>query len=158
MPRIPYFPPARCARCSIIRTDAAPASDADISAVLAEVGLERLSSSLDRSARWERELSDDEQRLLAFARLALRQPKWVIIDEALDAFDGATLRRVLSMLEKRLAGAAILNIGRGQHNSHFFPRALTIVKDAGAPALKPARVRAGAIEPPPAGARRIERR
>ena len=67
---------------------AAPASDADISAVLAEVGLDRLSSSLDRSARWEHELGDDEQRLLAFARLALRQPKWVIIDEALDAFDG----------------------------------------------------------------------
>jgi putative ATP-binding cassette transporter len=72
----------------------------------------------------------------------------VIIDEALDAFDGPSLKRVLSMLEKRLPGTAILNIGRGQHN-HFFPRGLTIVKDAGAPALKPARVRAGAIEPPP---------
>jgi putative ATP-binding cassette transporter len=84
----------------------------------------------------------------------LRQPKWVIIDEAMDAFDGPSLRRVLSMLEKRLPGAAILNIGRGRHNNHFFPRALTIVKDSGAPALKPARVRAGAIEPPPVAARR----
>jgi putative ATP-binding cassette transporter len=84
----------------------------------------------------------------------LRQPKWVIIDEALDAFDGPSLRRVLSMLEKRLTGAAILNIGRGQHNNQFFPRALTIMKDTGVPALKPARIRAGAIEPPPVVARR----
>jgi putative ATP-binding cassette transporter len=74
----------------------------------------------------------------------------VIIDEAMDAFDGSSLKGVLSMLEKHLKGATIINIGRGQHNNQFFPRDLTIVKDSGAPALKPARVRAGAIDPPPA--------
>ncbi|MER9049846.1 ABC transporter ATP-binding protein/permease [Mesorhizobium sp. M0923] len=156
VPRTPYFPLGRLREVLNHSDGAAEASDAEISEVLADVGLQRLSSSLDHSARWERELSDDEQRLLAFARLALRRPKWVIIDEALDAFDGATLRQVLSMLDKRLPDAAILNIGRGQHNTRFFPRALTIVKDAGQPPLKPARVRAGAIEPPPiiASARR----
>ncbi len=128
--------------------------DADIAAVLTEVGLGHLSSSLDRTARWEHELGDDEQRLLAFARLALKKPKWVIIDEALDAFDGPSLRRVLAMLERRLPETAIINIGRGQHNNQFFPRSLNIVKDSGAPALKPARVKAGAIEPPPPAARR----
>ncbi|TIP94698.1 MAG: ABC transporter ATP-binding protein/permease [Mesorhizobium sp.] len=148
VPRKPYFPLGTL-REVLNHADAA-LSDAEISAVLAEVGLGRLSSSLDRSARWERELSDDEQRLLAFAWLVLRQPKWVIIDEALDTFDGATLRRVLSMLEARLADAAILNIGRGQQNIEFFPRSLAIVKDVERPALKPVRVRAGAIEPPPA--------
>ncbi|MER9235759.1 ABC transporter ATP-binding protein/permease [Mesorhizobium sp. M0622] len=152
VPRTPYFPLGTLREVLNHSDGAATVSDAEISAALAEVGLQRLSSSLDRSARWERELSDDEQRLLAFARLALRRPKWVIIDEALDAFDGAALRQVLSMLEKRLPDAAILNIGRGQQNIRFFPRALTILKDAGQPALKPARVRAGAIEPPPATA------
>ncbi|RUY01676.1 ABC transporter ATP-binding protein/permease, partial [Mesorhizobium sp. M7A.F.Ca.US.005.03.2.1] len=154
VPRVPYFPVGTLREVLDHPNGPAPADDADISAVLAEVGLGRLSSSLDRAGRWDHELGDDEQRSLAFARLALRQPKWVIIDEALDAFDGPSLRRVLSMLEKRLPATAILNIGRGQHNNHFFPRALTIVKDSGAPALKPARVRAGAIEPPPVAARR----
>ncbi|MER8828539.1 ABC transporter ATP-binding protein/permease [Mesorhizobium sp. M0938] len=148
VPRKPYFPLGTLRE--VLDHANAAVSDAEISAVLAEVGLERLSSSLDRSARWERELSEDEQRLLAFARLVLRQPKWVIIDEALDTFDGATLRRVLSMLETRLADVAILNIGRGQHDMEFFPRSLAIVKDVERPALKPVRVRAGAIEPPPA--------
>ncbi|RUV55463.1 ABC transporter ATP-binding protein/permease [Mesorhizobium sp. M5C.F.Ca.IN.020.29.1.1] len=148
VPRKPYFPLGTL-REVLNHADAA-VSDAEISAVLAEAGLGRLSSSLDRSARWERELSDDEQRLLAFARLVLRQPKWVIIDEALDTFDGATLSRVLSMLEARLADAAILNIGRSQQNIEFFPRSLAIVKDVDRPPLKPVRVRAGAIEPPPA--------
>ncbi|RTM05534.1 MAG: ABC transporter ATP-binding protein/permease [Hyphomicrobiales bacterium] len=148
VPRTPYFPLGTLREVLNHAGDAATVDDADMSAVLAEVGLERLSSSLDRSARWEHELNDDEQRLLAFAKLALLQPKWVIIDEALDTFDGTTLRRVLSMLEKRLTNAAILNIGRGQHNTQFFPRSLDIVKDAGGSALKPASVRAGAIEPP----------
>jgi putative ATP-binding cassette transporter len=151
VPRVPYFP-AGTLREVLHPNGSAPAGDADFGAVLAEVGLERLSSSLDRSARWERELNDDEQRSLAFARLALRQPKWVIIDEAMDAFDGPSLRRVLSMLEKRLPETAILNIGRGLHNDHFFPRALNIVKDTGAAPLKPARVRTGAIDPPPKAA------
>ncbi|ESZ08642.1 MULTISPECIES: ABC transporter ATP-binding protein/permease [unclassified Mesorhizobium] len=151
VPRVPYFP-AGTLREVLHPNGSAPAGDADFGAVLAEVGLERLSSLLDRSARWERELNDDEQRSLAFARLALRQPKWVIIDEAMDAFDGPSLRRVLSMLEKRLPETAILNIGRGLHNGHFFPRALNIVKDTGAAPLKPARVRTGAIDPPPKAA------
>ena len=154
VPRVPYFPAGTLREILDHSNGPAPASDALISEVLAEVGLERLASSLDRSARWEHELGEDDQRSLAFARLALRQPKWVIIDEAMDAFDGPSLRRVLSMLEKRLPGAAILNIGRGQHNIRFFPRALTIMKDSAAPALKPARIRAGAIEPPPVAARR----
>jgi putative ATP-binding cassette transporter len=153
VPRTPYFPLGTL-REVLNHAGGVITADADISAVLAEVGLARLSSSLDRSARWEHELSDDEQRLLAFARLALLRPKWVIIDEALDTFDGATLRHVLAMLEKRLTGAAILNIGRGQHNSQFFPRSLMIVKDTAGSALKPARVRAGAIEPPPPTAAR----
>ncbi|CAN7321048.1 ABC transporter ATP-binding protein/permease [Mesorhizobium amorphae] len=154
VPRTPYFPLGTLREVLNHTNGTAPVEDAEIAAVLAEVGLERLASSLDRSARWEHELADDEQRLLAIARLALRRPKWVIIDEALDTFDGATLRQVLSMLARRLPDAAIINIGRGQHNNQFFPRSLTIVKDTGGSALKPARVRAGAIEPPPPAARR----
>jgi putative ATP-binding cassette transporter len=153
VPRTPYFPLGSL-RDVLNHVEGAKIDDAEIKAVLGEVGLERLSSQLDRSARWERELADDEQRLLAFARLALRKPKWVIIDEALDTLDGTTLRRVLAMLQTRLPDAAILNIGRGLHNNQFFPRAFTIVKDSGGSALKPARVRAGAIEPPPQAARR----
>jgi putative ATP-binding cassette transporter len=157
VPRTPYFPFGTLREVLNNTDGVAKVDDAEISAVLAEVGLDRLSSSLDRSSRWDHELADDEQRLLAFARLALRRPKWVIIDEALDTFDDTTLRRVFSMMENRLAGAAILDIGRGQHNIEFFPRSLTIVKDTAGLALKPARVRAGAIEPPPIVAARRKR-
>ncbi|MBZ9866402.1 ABC transporter ATP-binding protein/permease [Mesorhizobium sp. CA15] len=149
VPRVPYLPAGTLRDVLNHANGHAPAGDTEIAVVLAEVGLERLSSSLDRVGHWDRELGDDEQRLLGVARLVLRQPKWVIIDEAMDVFDGPALRRVLAMLEKRLEGAAIINIGRGQHDNQFFPRGLTLVNDLAAQPLKPARVRAGAIDPPP---------
>lgn len=148
VPRTPYFPPGTLREVLNGLEKARKPNDAEIAAVLGEVGLERLSSALDRNERWERELSDDEQRLLGFARLALRKPRWVVIDEALDTFDGATVRRLLAMFRKRLADSAILNIGRGLHDRAFFPRALEIVKHAEGQALRPAKVRAGAVEPP----------
>ena len=40
---------------------------------------------LDRRSRWDQELSDPEQQALAFARLRLHEPSWVVIDEALEA-------------------------------------------------------------------------
>src|SRR5208337_2734257 len=44
-------------------------TDEQIMAVLQSAGLNRLSSSLDRIARWDRELTDDEQQCLVFTRL-----------------------------------------------------------------------------------------
>ena len=63
---------------------------------------------------------------------------------------GVGLKRVLALFAKRLDGTAILAIGRPLPDSHFFRKILVIVKDAAAPALKPVKVRAGAIDPPPA--------
>ncbi|MGN6143687.1 MAG: ABC transporter ATP-binding protein/permease [Mesorhizobium sp.] len=154
IPRTPYFPPAPLREVLVRSSDGARKDDAALKAALAEMGLDHLAGSLDRSARWEHELNDDEQRLLAFARLGLEKPRWIIIDEALDTFDGATVKRILAMLEKRLPEAAVVNIGRGLHNHAFFPRALDIVKREGGEPLRPPRMRAGAIEPPPATPKR----
>ncbi len=70
VPRVPYLPAGTLREVLNHANGHAPASDADIAAVLAEVGLERLSSSLDRVGRWDHELGDDEQRLLGVAGLA----------------------------------------------------------------------------------------
>ncbi len=55
--------------------------------------------------RWEAlksEIENDDQRLLAFARLALHKPRWVVIDEALDALPDVARKRVLSVFEQDL--------------------------------------------------------
>lgn len=149
LPRTPYFAPGTLREVLGSTAAGLQPSDAELTAALGAVGLERLVGRLDAGARWDRELNEDEQRLLAFARVAVQKPRWVVIDEALDAFDGTTTRRVLSMFERLLPETAVVNIGRGQHNYSFFPRALRIARDVQGHTLPPLRLRAGAIEPPP---------
>ena len=72
--------------------------------MLQSAGLNRLSSSLDRIARWDRELTDDEQQCLVFTRLLLHKPRWVVIDEVLDALDDDARERVISLFKDRAQG------------------------------------------------------
>jgi putative ATP-binding cassette transporter len=149
IPRTPYFSPGTLREVLARPDEGKRKDDAALNAALKAVGLDHLVGSLDRNARWEHELNDDDLRLLAFARVALHKPGWIVVDEALDTFDGATVKRLFDMIRKDLPGSAFVNIGRGQHNYDFFPRALKIVKRVEGMPLKPPRMRAGAIEPPP---------
>lgn len=147
--RTPYFSPGTLRE--VLNRSGSPGKidDAAMKAALAAVGLDRLAGSLDHGARWEHELSDDEQRLLAFARLVLHKPAWVVIDEALDTFDGTQTKQILAAIDKNLPKSTVVNIGRSQRNYDFFPRTLDIVRDTAGPALKPPQLRPGALEPPP---------
>jgi putative ATP-binding cassette transporter len=97
--------------------------------VLRQAGLERLSSSLNRDARWDKELADEEQQRLALARILLHKPRWVVIDEALDALDDDARNRVMTLFTTGLHQAAIVNIGRPETKRHYFERVLHLVKD-----------------------------
>jgi putative ATP-binding cassette transporter len=155
VPRTPYFSPGTLREVFDQMAGNDGLDDAEIRDALGEIGLGRLSAALDRQARWEHELTGDEQRLLMLAATALGRPKWIVIDDALDTLDTDTLKRVLALFRKHLDGTAILNIGRALPDNDFFGRTLTIVKDKAAPALKPARVRPGAIETPASSGRKV---
>jgi vitamin B12/bleomycin/antimicrobial peptide transport system ATP-binding/permease protein len=136
VPRTPYFPPGTLRSVLSYPQGDTNFTDADLKESLSSVGLERFGGSLDRIARWDRELSEEEQRLLAFGRLRLHRPGWVIIDEALDTLDSPALKKILSMFEADLTGATIVNIGRTQRNGIFFSRELHLVKDKGGRSLR----------------------
>ncbi|MGH6926962.1 MAG: hypothetical protein ACREEV_01495, partial [Dongiaceae bacterium] len=104
--------------------------DSDLVAALEKVRLGHLAPALDRIARWDRELSEEEQQRLSFARLRLQKPRWIVIDEALDGLDdGAARKVVLDLLRTDLAEAAIMNIGRPETGDPLFTRTLHLVKD-----------------------------
>ena len=50
------------------------------------------------------------------ARLLIHEPRWVVIDEVLDAIDGETRTRALEILSRDLKDAAIIHIGRGKRS------------------------------------------
>jgi putative ATP-binding cassette transporter len=85
---------------------------------------------LDRDARWDVELNADEQQSLRLARLLIHRPRWVVLDELLDAVDAETRARALQIFAKDLKDAAIIHIGRGSAADPSFTRVVRLVKDA----------------------------
>jgi putative ATP-binding cassette transporter len=99
-----------------------------------------LEPRLDRIARWERELSYEDQQKLAFARLLLHKPRWIVLDEALDHLDEDTRRLVLDIFNQELTAAAIINIGQADMLGGFFKRILHLVQDPEGQSLAPSRI------------------
>jgi putative ATP-binding cassette transporter len=95
---------------------------------LTRLGLERLVPALDTTQRWDRELSADEQLTLAFARIVLQAPPWILIDDTLRSLDGDTLERVMDVFAHELEHTGVIHIGGGQARNPLFSRALHLVK------------------------------
>jgi putative ATP-binding cassette transporter len=79
---------------------------------LQRLGLTRLVAALDETQRWDLTLSFDEQLTLAFTRIVLQRPRWVLIDGTLGALEDEALESVLDVLEHELAESAVIHIGR----------------------------------------------
>ena len=102
---------AFCAPRSPIRASADAFNDAVIAKALADVGLERLEPMLGKADRWDRRLSDEEKQRVAFARVILQRPRWVVIDNVLDLVDPASRRRIEAIFTGPLVDVGVINIG-----------------------------------------------
>ncbi len=83
----------------------------DVLRALAAVGLEHLEQLAKTEERWDRALSEEERQRLAFARVLLRKPSWIVINDALDAFEPIWRRRIVDLLKHDLAEVGVINIG-----------------------------------------------
>jgi putative ATP-binding cassette transporter len=128
IPRHPYVPLGTLRAALAYPLPQNAYTDEQIMAVLQSAGLNRLSSSLDRIARWDRELTEDEQQCLVFTRLLLRKPSWVVIDEALHALEDDAHQRMISLFRNELKDAAVINIGRPDAKNGFCKRVLHLIK------------------------------
>jgi putative ATP-binding cassette transporter len=117
--------------------------DTAFTAPLVRLGLERLVPLLDATRRWDRELSQDEQLALAFARMALQKPSWVLIDDTLGSLDDEPLERVLDVFNNELAHTSIIHIGRAaQARDPLFSRVLHLLRASPTPTSVPVRAKA----------------
>lgn len=104
-------------------------TDAELVAALNRLRLSYLTPQLDRIARWDLELTGDEQQNLAFARLLLQKPDWVLMDEAIDRLDDESRTIVLDIFRRELSKAAVIHIGRLNAPDGFYARVLRLKKD-----------------------------
>jgi putative ATP-binding cassette transporter len=113
---------------------------------LQRLGLERLVPLLDVSRRWDRELSEDEQLALAFARVLLQAPEWLLIDGVFGSLDGETLERVIEVFNHELARTGVIHIGGAQARDPLFARVVHLVKSPVGRAADPSGARGKASD------------
>jgi vitamin B12/bleomycin/antimicrobial peptide transport system ATP-binding/permease protein len=124
MPQRPYLPLGSLHAAVSYPAEPDRFDGSEVAAALERVGLEHLVPSLDREERWDKDLSLDEQQRLAFARLLLHEPRWVVLDDAMGALEEDHCRLMLSIFEHELADAAVINIGRSPARNGFYSRVL----------------------------------
>ncbi|MBX3597508.1 MAG: ABC transporter ATP-binding protein/permease [Rhizobiaceae bacterium] len=128
-PRTPYIPRGTLRQALTYPHKTGTFEDGALMSALEKVGLQRLSHALDTTARWDKELGETDLRLLAFARLAVHKPDWVVIDESLDALDATCRKDIYTLLETELPNSTVINIGRLAPNMTFFKRKIELSKD-----------------------------
>ena len=104
---------------------------------LAAVGLEHLQPLLGTADRWDQRLHEDEKQALAFARVFLHEPRWLVIDGALDGLNSASRARIEGQLASRAAQGLVI-IGADSSRPGFFTRKLHLVTDPHGPSFNPA--------------------
>lgn len=105
-------------------------SDDHLRSVLEQVRLPDLVQrypDLDVKQDWPRLLSLGEQQRLAFARLLLNSPKFVVLDEATSALDVATERHLYELLRQR--DMAFISVGHRPTLMSFHQTVLELVGD-----------------------------
>ncbi len=105
-------------------------SNDQLTAVLEEVQLSSLVErypDLDVKQDWPRILSLGEQQRLAFGRLLMNAPRFVVLDEATSALDVKTEKHLYELLKKR--DLAVISVGHRPTLIEFHTSVLELVGD-----------------------------
>ena len=125
LPERPYFPLGSL-REALAYPEQGDGFDSRVMvAALEAVGLKRLTSCLEDVERWDKRLTSDEQQMLAFARVLLHRPAWVVMDDATSDLDITQTRRVFEALGA-LPGMTVVSLSRSEDLGEFFQRSVRL--------------------------------
>ncbi|SFC97765.1 ABC transporter ATP-binding protein/permease [Tropicimonas isoalkanivorans] len=131
LPNRPYLPSGTLEE-TIAYPDAPPLNGGAAAAqALTSVGLGHLVGRLSEEARWDRELSLEEQQRLGFARALVQRPGWLLIDDAASAVGHRARRDLMLALTKSQPDLTIVVFGRDDDASdgELFTRCTRVVRD-----------------------------
>jgi putative ATP-binding cassette transporter len=129
MPRLAYWPPGTMRDGLAYPLDPSKVNDKTFRDALADLNLGELEPDLDKGRDWREELNEDELTRLAFVRLLIHEPSWILIDEVLDLVDAHSRALITAALGKRLKSSAVIHIGRQLPNDDIFRTFVHLTND-----------------------------
>jgi putative ATP-binding cassette transporter len=105
--------------------------DDTVGDALSAVGLSSLATRLDESQDWAEVLNGADLQRLAFARLLLLKPAWIVLGDATDALDPTSADVLLRLVATRLPQTALVVIGQHPGSAETFHRRLTLNRSKG---------------------------
>ena len=137
LPERAYVPPGTLRAALAYPRAEADFEDAAIVRALTDVGLDHLRPLLDTADRWDRRLNENEKQSLAFARVCLQRPQWLVVNGAFDALDPAARARIEALFAGPLSEVGLVDIGKETARDGFFKHKLRLVTDPSGPTFKP---------------------
>ncbi len=106
-----------------------PVEDACLLPLLDDMGLSHLKNQLDVERDWSHELSLGEQQRLAFVRIFLQAPSWVMLDEATSAMDEEMEEKAYAKLTA-MPGVTVVSVGHRSTLAKWHTRSVSICEES----------------------------
>lgn len=129
IPKRPYIPDGSLRDALAYPDPASQYTDDEYRFALEQVGLAQLAPSRDTVARWDHELTAPEQQALAFGRVFLHKPQWVIVDAALETLAAGARRLLVARFRRDLPKSALVSIGDATTPDDVFQRVVRLTLD-----------------------------
>lgn len=111
LPQKPYLPLGTLRQALVYPDAKANLSDRELIQILKLCRLPDLAARLDDFADWTQILSLGEQQRIAFARVLVKRPAWLFLDEASAALDEDTEMHLYTLVRTHLAETTIISVG-----------------------------------------------
>jgi putative ATP-binding cassette transporter len=129
MPRSAYWPPGTMREALAYPSEPDKIKDKTFIGALTDLNLKEFEPRLDKVWDWVEELSEDQLTRLAFVRMLIHEPSWILIDEVLDFVDADSRALITAVLGKRLKESAVIHIGRQLPDEDTFRTIVHLIND-----------------------------
>ena len=129
MPQRPYFPIGTLRVSLLYPHQDHDVTDDAISEVLLRCGLEHLIPSLDRAEQWSSFLSSGEQQRLSFARVLIRPPAILIMDEPTSSLDELSQFKLMEYMRDMLPKTTVIHAAHRAGLDRFHDRQIRLVRN-----------------------------
>jgi putative ATP-binding cassette transporter len=101
-------------------------SDENLKQIIIDSGLEKFINNINDNNNWEYSLSLGEQQRVAFARMFVHKPSWIVMDEPTSSMDRKTEEKLFTNLCKNLPDCSFITVTHIDRIEKFHHRCIDL--------------------------------